>query len=278
MTLVQQNFETISVTHCTDAECSSHETTELSETGTWPHLGAVRVSNTGLVLSYQDWNDYYPRLVRCEGTTCLSEDTGTQIKVFEDSEGFRWLMNTLSYGTPPTGTPYLLVAEGKDEGTAELRLLHCLDDSCTSGDPILLDDTLLDDATAAMAMSQDGLPLIAYYADGSLTVVKCDNAECSKRSTTIVGPAIAEFIASVAPSIAFGPTGSPVIAYWNPQRHLMLADCVDAACSSSSLVDFGDVGSYSLRFGADGLPIVVYHSDGELWFAKCQDPACLEQR
>lgn len=276
MTLVHQNFETISVTHCTDAACSSHETSELSETGTWPHLGVVRVSDTGLVLSYQDWNDYYPRLVRCDGTTCSPEDVGTQIRIFENSEGVRLLMNTLSFGIPPSGPPYLLVVEGREEGNAVLRLVHCLDATCTNGDPILLDDTLLDTATAAMVMSEDGFPLIAYYVDGSLTVVKCDDSECSQRSTTIVGPAIAEFIASVAPSIAFGPTGNPVIAFWNPQRHLMLADCFDAACTESSLVDFGDVGSYSLRFGPDGLPILVYHSNNELWFAKCQDPACLE--
>ncbi len=276
LTLIYQDFETIWVTQCADTVCASHETTVLAETGTWANPGAVPMSDSIVVLTYQDWNDYYPRLVQCGEGGCSTEGADAPIGVFEDDEVFRWLMNTLSYGPSAAGRPYLLAVEGRDEGNAELRLVRCLDEGCLSGEPLLLDDSLLGDATAAMVVPEDGLPLIAYYADGSLVVVKCADADCSQRSSTVVGPAIAEFIASVAPSIAFGPTGDPVIAYWDLQRHVILASCADAACTESTLTDFGDVGSHSLLIGPNGLPILVYHANSELWVAKCTDLACLE--
>ena len=79
------------------------------------------------------------------------------------------------------------------------------------------------------------------------------------------------------PSIAVGPNRLPVIAYWNPERHVVLAVCEDDGCSRSTLVDFGDVGSHTLGFGPDGLPFLLYHESGDLKLAMCQNPACLQK-
>lgn len=264
----------VAVTRCADTECATFATDQLAFTGSWPSVGIAPTPDGGTIVSYQDWNDFYPRLVRCDPGGCRTDDTATPIRLFETPDELRFIMNSFAARVAADGLPNLFVVQGSEAGTMEAWFADCLDPACVDGEVVMLADGLLDTATGTLEMGSDGLPLVAYYADGNLEVVKCHDASCTQRTTTNLGPAIADFIAGVAPSVAFGPDGRPVVAYWNSQGHVVLAVCQDEACSRSSIVDFGDVGSHSLGFASDELPFLLYNSDG-LQYAKCIDPACL---
>src|SRR2546429_8395805 len=83
-------------------------------------------------------------------------------------------------------------------------------------------------------------------------------------------------------SIAVGTDGLPVVSYLDDSnRHLKVAHCGNAACSSgnsSIAVDTaGDVGQFtSIAVGTDGLPVVSYCDLGnrDLKVARSGNPAC----
>jgi hypothetical protein len=127
-----------------------------------------------------------------------------------------------------------------------------------------------------MELGSDGLPLIAYYADGELRVARCTTADCTQFTVSTIGPGVADFIASVGPSIAIGGDGLPVVGFWAPGRVLQLARCADPGCTTSTISTFGDANTFALALGVDGLPVIAYHDAPDLLVAWCSDETCGE--
>ena len=179
-----------------------------------------------------------------------------------------------------------MIAAAQTNG--ELRYVECLDALCSTSAMTVIGSRTLDSVTADIVVGPDGLPLLAYYNDGTLTMVACENTACSDVTLTDLGVATAAWISSVAPSLVVDPDGLPIVAYWAP-RSLMLAQCRDTTCSESDVEPFADVRTYDLAVLPDGSPVLTYfvfsddkQDTGEevfqrpvdLWLSLCVGGSC----
>jgi hypothetical protein len=137
-----------------------------------------------------------------------------------------------------------------------------------------------------VALRPDGRGVIAYTdsTNASLKVASCADVACTSAALTTIdtgGPF--EWVA-----VAIGPFGEPVIAYQRPasgtapQPTIRFAHCLDAACSSASVVpiDFLDEISVGTDVAVDpeGSPVVVYGDrSSAVRVARCIDFTCSQR-
>lgn len=269
--VAHHDWDHVYLTRCNDASCTTTSTVEL-EAAEFGYTEPVSVAfdPTGApIVAFHNGYDYYIHVVACDDAICSTMSSG-RVETFADAEGFRYWTNTVDIVIPRDGLP--VVAAGQSDGA--VRVAKCADRACTESTATIVDATGLDNLTSDMILGSDDLPLIAYYADGNLRAAKCENPQCTEYTVTTVSDGIADFIASVGPSIAVGADGLPVIAYWAPGRVLQLASCNDQACATSTVSTFGNANTFALAIGIDGAPVIAYHDEPELVVAKCGDAAC----
>jgi hypothetical protein len=254
---------------CADPECSTWTEEMIDETD-WFN-SATRLASRpdgSVVVVYQNGN-FYVSVVSCDAGSCEGASP-MQIDSLVDPNdtewGLRWWMNSLDVALLPDGRPVIAAAQGN----GELRYVECTDRACTDSQRTTIDQTL-GSVTAAIAVGPSGLPILAYYDDGELSVAACHDDGCSDTTITSLGEATAAGTASVAPSIAFGPNGNPMIAYWAP-RALVLAECHDPMCLASTVDVFAAVRTYDLAVLPSGSPVLAYFA-----YSDEQPPAGEEQ-
>jgi hypothetical protein len=272
---------------CADTDCSTWTTDKI--TMGWlasPAALALRPDGS-LVAVYQDLDDYYVYIVNCAEGTC-SDTTPIRVDSLIDDNGTewgqRWWMNNVAVALLPDGRPVIAAAQMN----GELRYVECADAPCSKSTMTVIGEPTLDSVTVDLVVGSHGLPLMAYYNDGTLTMAACEDTACSDVTLTDLGVATASWVSSVTPSLVIGPDGLPMVAYWAP-RSLMLAQCRDITCSESSVEPFADVRTYDLAVLADGSPVLSYfvfsedqQETGEehfqrpvdLWLSLCIDGAC----
>jgi hypothetical protein len=184
------------------------------------------------------------------------------------------------YTSIAIGTDGLPVISYHDQTARTLKVAHCGNAACTSGNGI----TTLDPQPpppagryTSIAIGTDGLPVISYQGnDDELYVTHCGNAACTSDNHTflIANP-------GAHTSIAIGSDGFPVISYWDEKVDgLSVAKCSNVFCNggvtSRVLYDPGCVVLYtSIAIGRDGFPIISYSCDlGYAWVTHCGDRLC----
>jgi hypothetical protein len=174
-----------------------------------------------------------------------------------------------------------------DDTANTLKVLKCGDPFC--GGPSTI--TVVDDPPvggvgeySSLAIGADGLPVIAYYDQGllSLKVAKCQTAACNGVVTITQVDNPANTVGQYA-SIAIGTDGLPVISYHDATAGtLKVAKCGNAACSAGNTLTTVDdpansVGDHtSIAVPADGRPVIAYRdiTGGDLRVMKCGNAAC----
>jgi hypothetical protein len=152
------------------------------------------------------------------------------------------------------------------------------------------DETYVTGQQAAMTIGRDGLPLISYsfrvrgdvLQPSYLAVGHCVNMECQGVTTAVVATGGMNSVEPWQNTITIGADGQPIIAFWeSTNQNLAALHCSDLACANAtttSLIDeFDNVGDRpSITEGADGLPVISYHSvtDRSLKIARCPNAAC----
>ena len=185
------------------------------------------------------------------------------------------------------GVDGLPVISYYDDTNDHLKVAHCGNADCTSGNTITTVDSGGDvGGHTSLTVGADGLPVISYrdQTNKNLKVAHCANAACTSSTTTTVDSAtnVGQYT-----SVTVGADGLPVISYYDDTNgNLKVAHCGDPDCSESvnpntiTAVDSaGNVGEYtSVTVGADGLPVISYYDDtnGNLKVAHCGDPDCSE--
>jgi hypothetical protein len=191
------------------------------------------------------------------------------------------------YTSLAIGADGLPIVSYHDVTATSLKVMHCNDLACTGQDETIttVDNSGADGIETAIAIGQDGLPIIAYGEGSDLKVAHCNDVACAGQNETITVVEAGAFGVSV--SIAIGTDGLPVIAYYDDVADaLKVAHCDDTACAGQNeaitLVDdpANNVGQQcSIAIGSDGFPIVSYidFTAKSLKVAHCDDLACAGQ-
>ena len=243
---------------------------DVGEYGTSISIGADGLP----VVSYRDGTNADLKVLHCGNATCTSGNTVTAV----DTAGNFGQDSALTIGAD--GLPVVSYSDGSN---ADLKVLHCGDSACTSGNTMTSVDTaggvgLFNSIT----IGADSLPVMSYLdvTNWDLKVLHCGDAACTAGNTaTAVDTAGA---VGWATSIATGADGLPVVSYVDYTNYdLKVLHCGDAACTAgntATAVDTaGNVGQYnSITIGADGLPVVSYfdYTNFDLKVLHCGNAAC----
>jgi hypothetical protein len=160
------------VAHCNNAACTGATLTTVDPANGTGFHNSIAIGADGLgLVSYQDGNpDNDLRVAHCNDLAC----TGATITVLDIP------------GNQGGGTSLAIGADGlgfisySDATAGNLKVAHCANLACTSAVLTTVDDggTLFVGQYTSTAIGPDGLPIIAYNADG-LRVAHCNNAFCS---------------------------------------------------------------------------------------------------
>jgi hypothetical protein len=253
-----------------------HWGTRVDITGDVGEYSSITLGPDGLgLVSYYDWGNGDLKLLHCGNLLCSSGNT----IILVDSTGDVGASSSITIGAD--GLPLISYYDFTNH---DLKVLHCGNLLCNSGDLVTSADTAGDvGGLTSVTIGVDGLGLISYYdyTNHNLKVLHCGNLTCSS-SNTSSSVGTAGTVGTITTSITIGGDGLGLISYWDVVAlDLRVLHCGNLLCSSgntSTAVDTGgDVGGYSaIAAGADGLGLVSYydHTNGDLKVLHCGNPAC----
>ncbi len=223
------------VAHCSNAACSSGNTLTTVDSG-GGNLGftSIVIGMDGLpVISYYDHTNTNLKVAKCSNAACSSGNTITII----DSVG-----NVGTYPSITIGTDGLPVISYFDTTNYDLKVAHCGNAACSSGNTLTTVNSGGDVGNySSITIGTDGLPVISYFdlTDSGLRVAHCGNAACSSGNTLTTVDSVGGDVGFT--SIVIGMDGLPVISYYDhANADLKVAKCGNAACSSGNTITLVD--------------------------------------
>lgn len=219
-------------------------------------------------------NDQLLQVLRCGDANCSSGN----ISVTPDNSAF--LDEKTALVLDSNGFPVVAYWDGSD---LSIKILHCGDAVCSTGNSIFTVDTIVDLPTeSSLVLDANGFPVLIYqdFDTGDLKLLHCGDANCSNGNSTVAVDQVGNFDAYA--SLELDMNGFPVVSYYDPASDdLKVLHCGDATCSSgNSIVNVdtvGDVGQdTSLALDANGFPVVSYRdvTNGDLKVLHCGDANC----
>jgi hypothetical protein len=169
-----------------------------------------------------------------------------------------------------------------DASTADLKVLHCGNAQCSSGNTM----TTVDSGSSvgqfsSITIGADGLGLISYNdtVNGYLRVLHCSNAACSINTKLTVDNGS---ILGLYPSITIGADGLAIVSYYDSSNgDLKVLHCGNIACDGANvktILDSAGVVGYftSITMGADGLGLISYYdfTNQDLKVLHCGNALC----
>jgi len=169
-----------------------------------------------------------------------------------------------------------------DQAGHALKVLHCGNSSCSTGNTIATPDSV-DDVGQYTSVTVDSgnKPVVSYYdvTKGILKVLHCGNAACTQ-ANSIATPDITSSN-GVQSSIKLNAAGQPIIAYFDfTHKSLKMLTCGNANCTSGNTITTvdasGDVGRYPSMAISNGNPLVSYLDllNGNLKILHCGNAKC----
>jgi hypothetical protein len=191
--------------------------------------------------------------------------------------------NVGHYTSVTIGADGLGLISYRDDTNSGLKVLHCGNPVCSSGNTVTSLDSggsLGIGAYTSVAIGADGLGLISYLdvTNYDLKVAHCSNTACTAaiRTTLDSGGNV-----GYDTSIAIGADGLGLISYYDNTNHdLRVAHCSNTACTAAGFIipdSTDDVGrDTSIAIGADGLGLISYYdfTNGDLKVLHCGNAAC----
>ena len=160
-----------------------------------------------------------------------------------------------------------------DATNGDLRILHCGDTNCSSGNTFNSPDTAGSVGLyTSIALDASGYPVVSYQ-DGSpnfdLKVLHCNDVNCAAGGDSITTPDTGAG-ANVAEwtSIELDASGFPVVSYQDETgQDLKILHCDDVNCAvggdSITTPDTSFGGDYSsLELDSSGYPVISYQDSG----------------
>ena len=260
----------LQVLRCGDADCSSGNVSVTPDNSAFldEKTALVLDANDNPVVAYWDGSDLSIKILHCGDAIC---STGNNIF----SVGtILYLPSESALALDANGFPVLIY---QDFDSEELKILHCGDANCSSGNSIVAVDEIVGfDAYASLELDANGFPVVSYTSGGSLKILHCGDANCTS------GNNIEILDGGSDSSLELDMNGFPVVSYYGTaNEELKILRCGNANCSSGNSIlsvdAAGDVGQLtSLVLDAGGFPVVSYvdRTNGELKILHCGDANC----
>ena len=165
----------LKVAHCEDVTCSTH-TLHAVESGAEIDVGkytSITIGGDGLpVISYYDVTNHNLKVAHCGNAACSMDNTITTV---DDSTG-----DVGKYTSINIGRDGLPIISYYDQTNGDLKVAHCGDAACSSGNILTTVDTNGDvGLDTSITIGVDGLPIISYHKNCcDLKVVHCSNVFC----------------------------------------------------------------------------------------------------
>ena len=216
----------LKVLHCGDPTCSAGNTIEFPdlEGPNGEYTSLERDASGNPVVSYHA--NRALNVLHCGDPACSSGNTITS----PDTEG--WVGKYTSLVLDADGNP---VISHCDFANGDLKVLHCGDPECASGNIDSSPDTAsLVGAFTSITLDAFGNPVVSYtYAGGvALKVLHCGNATCTGGNVlTTPDPG-----GAVYTSIALDAQGRPVVSYNGADADLNVLRCSGPDCTGTKPV------------------------------------------
>lgn len=270
--------ENLKVLHCGDPNCASGNivTTpdQAGDVGLWTSLTLDGLGRP--VISYYDVTNGDLKVLHCGGAFC----TGGNVITSPDTAGD--VGYTTSLASDAIGNPVISYLKLSPLLVGELRVMHCGDPNCSSGNVIASVDTGAG-AYTSLALDGSGNPVASYFdpfGDG-LKVLHCGDPNCGS-GNVIASPDPDEDDSGLYSSLELDSSGSPVVSYYDLDQTVRVLHCGDPNCGAGNSIASPDntldsVGEWtSLALDAGGNPVVSYSdsTNGDLKVLHCGDPRC----
>ncbi len=231
------------------------------------------------IISYYDVTNGNLKVARCGNALCTTSESVFNTIITMDSTGDVGLYTSITVGAD--GLP---IISYYDQTNGDLKVAHCGNTLCNSGNTIATVDGLSDVGWfTSITLGGNAHPIISYYnvTNGDLKVAHCGNALCNSNNTITTLDGLSDV--GQYTSITVGADGLPIISYYNATNgDLKVAHCGNALCNSGSTIAtvdaIGVVGQHtSITVGADGLPIISYYdtTKTDLKAAHCSNSLCI---
>ena len=174
-----------------------------------------------------------------------------------------------------------VVAYHVDNPFRDLRVLHCGNPSCTSGNSVEVPDGYTHVGYgASLVLDAAGYPVVTYsdQLNNTLRVLHCGDANCSAGNSIVDIPTR---VSSSATTLKLDAAGNPVVAYLVDDAvngtGLAVLHCGTPTCSSgySLTVVTPDIASQaSMQLDGNGFPAITYTATTHLKLLRCGNANC----
>ncbi len=220
----------LKVLHCGDANCSTGNVITSPDNG--PN-GVGDSSSLALdgagnpVVSYYYDPESDLKVLHCNDPNCSGEDESVWTPDFAGVVGF-----FTSLALDGSGNP---VVSYFDFANRDLKVLHCGNANCNSGNSITSPDTAGDVGHfPSLALDGAGNPVVSYLddANGDLKVLICGDPDCST-GNVITSPDTVGWVGRHS-SLALDGAGNPVVSYSDDfNSDLKVLHCGDPYCGAT---------------------------------------------
>lgn len=226
-----QPHDILKALFCNDATCSSYGLQNVDSLAITGLYASMVLDASGFpVISYYDQTAGDLKVAHCGNASCSS----STITTVDGAAPAAQVGKYTSLALDASGFP---VVSYYNETNGDLKVVHCGDANCSSGNTIATPDAggTVGQHTS-LALDAAGNPVVSYYNVGgsALKVLHCGDATCTA-GNTITMPDAAGIVGQYT-SLALDGAGNAVVSYYDAtDGKLNVLRCGDASCAGEAV-------------------------------------------